>query len=132
MVTREQWEMLYRYQPADTIEKDMCTPCARTTNQRSTASWHNENFKSESNATTAKNLQSALQQKKKEALKAYERRLQQSEYDCMIELLEVLAQDTIRNKQLRQLITTEERTSPVLYRVRTFWGAKSYAYLNRA
>ena len=33
--------------------------------------------------------------KKKEALEAYVRRLQQSEYDCMIELLEVLAQDTI-------------------------------------
>ena len=32
---------------------------------------------------------------KKEALKAYQRRLQQSEYDCVIELIEVLAQHTI-------------------------------------
>ena len=32
---------------------------------------------------------------KKEALEAYHRRLEQSEYDCMIELIEVLAQHTI-------------------------------------
>ena len=76
----------------------MVTPLSpartRIANQKENTPWHNENFKSESNATTAKNMQSALQQKK-EALKAYERRLQQSEYDCMIELIEVLAQHTI-------------------------------------
>lgn len=32
---------------------------------------------------------------KEEALEAYHRRLERSEYDCMIELIEVLAQHTI-------------------------------------
>ena len=52
------------------------------------------NFKSESDATTAKNLQSALRQRRSVG-KAYHRRLEQPEYDCMVELIEVLAQHTI-------------------------------------
>ena len=93
-VTREQWEILYRYQPADTIEKRHVYAMRANNKPEEHSIMAQREFQIRIECYDGEEFAECFTTKK-EALKAYERRLQQSEYDCMIELLEVLAQDTI-------------------------------------